>query len=1277
MAYKIKKINNLVERRDYTKVSGNLELPNLIELQTETFEWFKKTGINEVFQEVFPIQSNDGNAILTLNSWEFRQPKMDERRARSEGKIYEAPIYGNLSLSVRMESIEVPKENITKDLKTSLKVWLEEKSESQGIVFKEEKEGIYFFGYKTKTSHKDDSIQLEIAGENEENYFVNVDVFKTTDVFFGEFPLMTNRGTFVINGSEKVIVSQLVRSPGSYFKKEIDRKNGEFIYQSSIIPVIGSWLEFEIDTKIQNQNKVAKSEKIFNVKINKSRKSTATSFLTALGMTKEDVLNIFDKNQILENTYNYDSLTGEKYADWANAVQEIYKKIKQGESATTDGAIKYIYGLLFERRKYDLTKTGVFKLEKKLQLKNNLRGRVLAEDLIDINGKVVIKKDTEITKNNIDVVAKALDEGAMIEEISFSPEIKGSTSKIQKIKVYKDNNMGETIPVIGIVKEPKENNTTLNVPDIIATVSYILNMVEGMGEEDDIDHLSNRRVRTVGELLQNQFRIGMMRIDKNVKEKLTTSNPYKMKPSNIINNKPLTAVIGEFFNLSQLSQFMDQTNPLSELTNKRRLTSLGPGGLSRDRAALEVRDVHTSHYGRICPIETPEGPNIGLINNLSTYAKIDEYGFIETPYRRVKDGKVVDGEYQYLTADEETNYVVAQANVNNVSELKTLSNEVVARYQGEEIITNSKEVDYVDVSPKQIVSIATSCIPFLENDDANRALMGANMQRQAVPLINPDSPIVGTGVEHEIARDSGIAVVAEEDGVVTYVDAKKVVIEEKTGVKTYVLDNFIRSNSGTSITHSPMVVVGQKVKKNEVLANGPSMDKGELALGQNVVVAFTTWNGYNYEDAIILSERVVVEDTFTSIHIDEYTIERRQTKQGPEEITREIPNISEVARKNLDEDGIVAVGTEVKVGDILVGKVTPKLQAQLSPEDKLLHAIFGEKLKNVKDNSLRVPNGGEGTVQSIKRFSRAEGADLPLDILEVIKIYIVQKRKIQEGDKMAGRHGNKGVVSKILPIEDMPHLEDGTPVDIMLNPQGIPSRMNIGQILELHLGMAAKKLGIKVATPVFEGVKEQDLNEIMKEAGMDNYGKVKLIDGRTGEAFDKPISVGVMYMLKLSHMVDDKLHARNIGPYSLITQQPLGGKAQNGGQRFGEMEVWALEAYGAAHTLQEILTIKSDDIKGRTKTYEAIVRSKPLPKPWIPESFNVLTKEIMGLGFDMSMIDENGDKVQIKAYDDEAIETEFDDVNISEILNKEPIPEYYSEVNLEEPDEIEETEEEN
>ncbi|ATQ35777.1 DNA-directed RNA polymerase subunit beta [Mesoplasma entomophilum] len=1235
MAYKIKKVNRGVERRDYRKVSGNLELPNLIEIQTKTFEWFKTKGIDEVLNEFFAMSSNDASASLFLEGWEIKEAKISPAKAKEQSKIYDAPIYVDLQLMfTKTEDISKEFEEIVeKDIKKVLANWIAEKTDSKNVSLVKNTENIYFFDVKLKGTEKNDLFQITILEEKEDLVVAEVSVRKWGQVFFGDFPLMTDAGTFVINGSQKVIVSQLVRSPGSYFKTEINNKTGENLYNGDIIPSRGTWLEFETDTK-----KTAETTNSLFVKIDKSRKTTATSFLKILGLDRDTILNIYDKDKVIVETLKNDNDTGDTYADWAQHVQEIYKKIRQGETATSDGASKYINGLLFDRRKYDLTKAGRFKLQQKLAVKNRLIGRILAEDIVDANGKVLVAKNTEVSKANFKEISEALSQdGVMVSSIEYREDIPGSR-QIQKVKVYQDNNSkDETFTIVGITPNSKEEHIT--VVDIVATVSYLLGLEYNIGEYDDIDNLANRRVRTVGELLQNQFRMGLTRIDKNVKEKLSTSDLYKVKVSTIINAKPLTAVIGEFFNLSQLSQFMDQINPLAELTNKRRLTALGPGGLSRDRASLEVRDVHPSHYGRICPIETPEGPNIGLINNLSTYAIVDELGFIRTPYLKVIDG-VIQNEHEYLSADEEKEYIISQSNVTKDENGKILDETVVSRYKGDDYIAKVSEVQFIDVSPKQIVSVATSAIPFLENDDANRALMGANMQRQAVPTIVPESPFVGTGIEFEAARDSGVCIVAAENGIVKYVDAKQITVESKAGIKTYTLANFERSNNGSSIVQKPIVKVGDSIEAGQIIADGPSVDNGELALGQNVVVAFTTYNGYNFEDAIVMSERVIMEDKFTSVHIDEYVLEVRNTKQGAEEITSEIPNISDNAKKYLDNEGIVAIGTEVKTGDILVGKVTPKGQTQLSPEDKLLHAIFGEKSRSVKDNSLKVPNGGEGIVQSVKRFkaksaANPDGIDLPADVLEVIKVYIVQKRKIQEGDKMSGRHGNKGIISKVLPVEDMPHLEDGTPVDILLNPQGIPSRMNIGQILEIHLGMAAKKLGVKIATPVFEGVNSNDLDEIMAEAGMENYGKVKLIDGQTGEAIDKPISVGVMYMLKLSHMVDDKLHARSVGPYSLITQQPLGGKAQNGGQRFGEMEVWALEAYGAAHTLREILTIKSDDLKGRTKTYEAIVRSKNIPTPGTPESFNVLSKEIMGLGFDIYLLDDKGNKSQINAYDDD------------------------------------------
>ena len=874
----------------------------------------------------------------------------------------------------------------------------------------------------------------------------------------------------------------------------------------------------------------------------------------------------------------------------------------------------------------------------------------MAQDLVDINGNMVYPKGTLITQEIIDVIKPVLEAGAHTRELNTNPRLE-SNGVIQVLDVYVDDIDSNIMRVIGT--DLSLDSKFVTISDMIAAYSYMFNLVDiynsldltaedrvnlmaRIGLLDDIDHLGNRRVRSVGELIQNQFRIGLSRMERVVKERMSLSEVDSITPQSLTNIRPLTAAIKEFFSSSQLSQFMDQINPLAELTNKRRLSALGPGGLSRDRAGYEVRDVHASHYGRICPIETPEGPNIGLISTLASYAKINQYGFIETPYRKVNNCVIDEDDVRYLTADEEKNYIIAQANVKTDKDGTILDSQVIARHLGENIMAKREEVDFIDISPKQIVSVATSCIPFLENDDATRALMGANMQRQAVPLLNPHTPFVGTGMEHQAARDSGAAVVAREDGIITYVDAKKVVVEDNEGVEhRYRLAKFKISNNGTCINHKPIVKMGEKVLKGQVLADGPAMEQGELALGQNVLVGFMEWNGYNYEDAVIMSERLVKDDVYTSIHIDEYAIECRDTKLGPEEITRDIPNVGDEARKNLNSDGIIMIGAEVKEGDILVGKVTPKGQAELSAEEKLLLAIFGEKSREVKDNSLRVPHGGAGIVHDIKVFERKNGDELQPGVNKVVKVYIVQKRKISEGYKMAGRHGNKGVISKILPIEDMPHLEDGTPLDIMLNPLGVPSRMNIGQVLELHLGYAARQLGLYIATPAFDGLHPSDLEDIMAEAGMSKDGKQPVISGRTGEYFDNNISVGIMYMIKLAHMVDDKLHARSVGPYSLVTQQPLGGKAQNGGQRFGEMEVWALEAYGAAYTLREILTVKSDDVVGRVKTYEAIVKGQPLPEPGLPVSFRVLKKELQALALDIRLLDENDNEVDMRNIEEE------------------------------------------
>ena len=1050
----------------------------------------------------------------------------------------------------------------------------------------------------------------------------------------GDFPLMTDSGTFIINGAERVIVSQLVRSPGAYFADAID-KSGKTVFEGSIIPSRGTWLEFENDAK-----------DVLNVRIDRNRKIPGTVLLRALGLSSnEDIINVFGDHEFILNTLAKDNTTNTE-----EALIEIYNKLRPGEPATLEGATSLLYTRFFDPKRYDLAKAGRFKFKKKLSLLDRIAGRVLAEDVKDVDGNVVCTKGTVITNEVIDTLRPVFEAGAHTVEMKTNPRLE-SNGVLQVVHVYVDESRTKVMKVIGT--DLSLNCKYVTISDMIAAYSYMLNLVDifnsydlapedrvshmaRIGLLDDIDHLGNRRVRSVGELIQNQFRIGLSRMERVVKERMSLSEVDSVTPQSLTNIRPLTAAMKEFFASSQLSQFMDQINPLAELTNKRRLSALGPGGLSRDRAGYEVRDVHASHYGRICPIETPEGPNIGLISTLASYAKINEYGFIETPYRKVNKCVIDEDDVRYLTADEEKNYIIAQANVQTSDEGEILDEQVIARHLGENIMAKREEVDFIDISPKQIVSVATSCIPFLENDDATRALMGANMQRQAVPLLNPHTPFVGTGMEYQAARDSGAALVSKHNGTVSYVDAKRIeIVDDEAVVHKYRLTKFAISNAGTCINHKPIVKVGEEVVVGQVLADGPAMEQGELALGQNVLVGFMTWNGYNYEDAVIMSERLVKEDVYTSIHIDEYSIECRDTKLGPEEITRDIPNVGDEARKNLNSDGIIMIGAEVKEGDILVGKVTPKGQAELSAEEKLLLAIFGEKSREVKDNSLRVPHGGAGIVHDIKIFDRKNGDELQPGVNRVVKVYIVQKRKISEGDKMAGRHGNKGVISKILPIEDMPHLEDGTPLDIMLNPLGVPSRMNIGQVLELHLGYAARQLGLYIATPAFDGLHREDLEALMKEAGMNEDGKQPVISGRTGEYFDSPVSVGIMYFVKLSHMVDDKLHARSVGPYSLVTQQPLGGKAQNGGQRFGEMEGWALEAYGAAYTLREILTVKSDDVVGRVKTYEAIVKGQPMPEPGLPESFRVLKKELQALALDIRLLDENDQEIDERNIEDE------------------------------------------
>ena len=1058
---------------------------------------------------------------------------------------------------------------------------------------------------------------------------------KEQEIFLGDMPLMTDAGTFIINGAERVIVSQLVRSPSVYYKKETD-KNGRKIISGEIIPNKGTWLEYELDAR-----------DIFYVRIDRTRKVTITAFLRALGLSSnEEILATFGEDKYLINTLEKDST---KNSD--EALIEIYEKLRPGEPATLDSAKNQLITRFFDKFRYDLQKVGRYKFNKKLNVLARLLGQKIAEDIKD-GRKIVVPKGTVITKEILESIRPLFENGYGVHEVTINEEL-DEYNKVQEVKVYDKDD--ETIIHSIIGNDQTIDTRRLTISDIYASVSYYLNLQYGIGYDDEIDHLGNRRVRQVGELIQTQFRVGMSRMERVIRERMTTQEIETVTPKTLINIRPVTACLKEFFGSSQLSKFMDQINPIAELTDKRRLSCLGPGGLSRERAGMEVRDVNPSHYGRICPIESPEGQNIGLITSLASYAKINEYGFIMTPYRKVVDTKLTD-EIVYLTADEEADYYISQATLDVDKDNKIVDEKVIARLNGDTVMIPKEKVNFVDVAPNQIVSITTSCIPFLEHDDATRALMGANMQRQAVPLLTTEAPIVGTGMEYIAARDSGSTVVARADGVVEYADGKLIKVKTQGGEDLYHLANFERSNDASNINHQPLVKKGDKVHKGEVIADGPSTKNGELALGKNMTIAFMTCNGYNYEDAVVLNERLVKEDVYTSLHIEHYDIDCRDTKLGSEEITRDIPNVGEEARKNLDANGIVRIGTEVKDGDILVGKVTPKGVQELTSEEKLLHAIFGEKTREVRDTSLRVDHGAGGIVHDVKIYTKENSDELPAGVSKVIRVYIIQKRKIQVGDKMSGRHGNKGVISLILPEEDMPYLPDGRPVDIVLNPQGVPSRMNIGQILELHLGMAGKKLGIKYATPVFDGATMDEISAELKEAGIDPDGKTVLYNGRTGEPFENRVSVGVMYMIKLHHMVDDKLHARSTGPYSLVTQQPLGGKAQFGGQRFGEMEVWALYAYGAAHVLQEMMTVKSDDVIGRVKVYEALVKGKPLTTAGIPEAFRVLLKEFQALGLDIQVI--NNDDEICDIQDLERDEEDDDTISINEIgVEKEEEPE--------------------
>ncbi len=1157
------------QRRSFARISEVLDLPNLIEIQTASYEWFMEEGLREMFRDISPIQDFTGNLSLEFIDYQLGDPKYPVDESKERDVTFAAP----LRVKVRLHNKETEE-------------------------------------------------------------------VKEQDVFMGDFPLMTENGTFVINGAERVIVSQLVRSPSVYYSDKTD-KNGKRGFGATVIPNRGAWLEYETDAK-----------DVVHVRIDRTRKLPITVLLRALGFSSDqEIIELIGDNEYLRNTLEKDNTeTSEK------ALLEIYERLRPGEPPTLDSAKNLLFSRFFDAKRYDLANVGRYKMNKKLHAQNRLFNQIVAETLVDPEtGEILLEKDQLIDRRALDRLLPHLEKGIGFEEITHASGVLDEKITIQSIKIYSPKS--EEKQVINVISNAYVDESVKHVTpaDIVASISYFFNLLHGVGNTDDIDHLGNRRLRSVGELLQNQFRIGLSRMERVVKERMSINDTQSIVPQQLINIRPVIASIKEFFGSSQLSQFMDQTNPLAELTHKRRLSALGPGGLTRERAGMEVRDVHYSHYGRMCPIETPEGPNIGLINSLSTFAKVNKFGFIETPYRKVdpETGRVT-AQIDYLTADVEDNYVVAQANAILAEDGSFVNEGVVGRFQGDNTVFKREQIDYMDVSPKQVVSAATACIPFLENDDSNRALMGANMQRQAVPLLNPEAPFVGTGMEHVSARDSGAAVLAKYDGIVEHVEAKEIRVrrietvdgkEVKGDLTIYRLENFIRSNQGTCYNQRPITSVGDRVKPLDILADGPSMEQGELALGRNVLTAFMTWDGFNYEDAIIMSERLVKDDVFTSVHIEEYESEARDTKLGPEEITRDIPNVGEDALRNLDDRGIIRIGAEVRDGDILVGKVTPKGVTELTAEERLLHAIFGEKAREVRDTSLRVPHGAGGIVLDVKVFNREDGDELPPGVNQLVRAYIVQKRKISVGDKMAGRHGNKGVISRILPESDMPYLPDGTPIDVMLNPLGVPSRMNIGQVLEMHLGMASRSLGIHMASPVFDGANEEDVWETMEEAGMDRDGKTILYDGRSGEAFDNRVSVGVMYLIKLAHMVDDKLHARSTGPYSLVTQQPLGGKAQFGGQRFGEMEVWALEAYGAAYTLQEILTVKSDDVVGRVKTYEAIVKGESVPQPGVPESFKVLIKELQSLGLDVKMLSLDLEEIELRDLDDD------DDMQPTDALN--------------------------
>ena len=1190
---KIKEVKyEKASRKDFAKVGDYIEMPNLIKVQKDSYDWFIEEGLGEVLKDISPIEDYSGNLVL-----EFFDYYMEEKTKYSveEAKERDATYSTRLHVKVRLINRE--------------------------------------------------------TGE-----------IKEQEIYLGDFPLMTDSGTFIINGAERVVVSQLVRSPGCYYADVFDTKTGKRTYTSTVMPLRGAWLEYETD-----------GNDIFYVRVDRTRKVPVTTLLRAIGLVTDDqIRDLFGNEELIEATIAKDPIKTQE-----EALIEIYKKLRPGELPTVEAARSLFDGLFYDNRRYDLAKVGRYKFDQKLSLATRITGKVASKDIMDSEtGEIFVQAGEVITEevakdiqnsgiNMVEVtvgerIVKVIGNGT-VDIHAVLPTLDLSELEIKENVNYQVlKNIIDTTDEKDLVKTIGERIDELvpkhiTTEDMIASISYLLDLSHGVGNVDDIDHLANRRIRCVGELLQNQFRIGLTRLERVVRERMTIQDLDVVTPQTLINTKPITSSIREFFGSSQLSQFMDQTNPLSELTHKRRISALGPGGLTRERAGFEVRDVHYTHYGRLCPIESPEGPNIGLISALSSFASINEYGFIETPYRKIdpETHRATDI-VEYMSADVEDNYIIAQASEPMDENGEFINERIRVRYRNEIIEVEKNKVQYMDVSPKQLVSVAAAMIPFLEHDDAKRSLMGSNMQRQAVPLMISERPIVATGIEYRAAKDSGILILAEDDGVIDRVTGDAITVKYNNG-KTVVhkLRKFKRTNGGTCINQRPIVKKGEIVKKGDAIADGPATKDGEMSLGKNCLVAFSTWEGYNYEDAILLNERLVKEDVFTSIHIEEYDCECRDTKLGPEEITRDIPNVGEDVLKDLDENGIIRIGAEVRPGDILVGKVTPKGETELTAEERLLRAIFGEKAREVRDTSLRVPHGEAGTIVDVKIFTRDNSDELGPGVNQIIRCYIATKRKISVGDKMAGRHGNKGVISRVLPEEDMPFLPDGTPIDILLNPLGLPSRMNLGQILEVHLGGAAKALGWHVSTPVFDGATQEDVEELLQQAGMSPDGKSILYDGRTGDPFDKPITVGVMYMLKLHHLVDDKIHARSTGPYSLVTQQPLGGKAQFGGQRFGEMEVWALEAYGAAYTLQEMLTVKSDDVVGRVKTYEAIVKGENIPEPGVPESFKVLVKELQSLGLDVRLYSEDNQELELKENIEDGID--FDPEKNKDILAEEEV----------------------